>query len=158
MLCSNKAKPETLRRRCPSAARSLRSAAAVSHPVASSGAPCAVACQAPLSMGFFRQERWSRVPGSSVCGILQAERWSGVPGSSVRGILQAGTLEWGARPSSRGSCRPRDQSRIALAGGSLLSEPPGKPSLYHTISPFLIFHRRGQEDDQKCPIVNILKN
>ena len=141
MLCSNKAKPERLRRRRPSAARSLRRISAVSHPVASSGAPCAVACQAPLSVGFFRQERWSRVPGSSVCGILQA-----------------GTLEWGARPSSRGSCRPRDQTRIALAGGSLLSEPPGKPSLYHTISPFLIFHRRGQEDDQKCPIVNILKN
>ena len=30
------------------------------------------------------------------------------PGSSVDGILQARTLEWVAKPSSRGSSRPRD--------------------------------------------------
>jgi len=31
-------------------------------------------------------------------------------GSSVHGILQARTVEWVAMPSSRGSCRPRDQT------------------------------------------------
>ena len=35
------------------------------------------------------------------------------PGSSVHGILQAGILEWVAVPSSRGSSRPRDQTRVS---------------------------------------------
>ena len=34
------------------------------------------------------------------------------PGSSVRGILQARVLEWVAMPSSRGSSRPTDRTRI----------------------------------------------
>ena len=35
----------------------------VSHPVVSDSAtPCTVARQAPLSMGFFRQEHWSGLP------------------------------------------------------------------------------------------------
>ena len=33
-------------------------------------------------------------------------------GSSVRGILQARILEWVAMPSSRGSSRPRDETRV----------------------------------------------
>ena len=50
------------------------------------------------------------------------------PGSSVQGLLQARILEWVAVPSSRGSSRPRDQTRSpGLQAGSLLSEPPGKP-------------------------------
>ena len=39
------------------------------------------------------------------------------PGSSVHGILQARMLEWVAMPSPRGSCQPRDQSRVSLAAG-----------------------------------------
>ena len=35
------------------------------------------------------------------------------PGSSVPGILQARILEWVATFSSRGSSRPRDQTRIS---------------------------------------------
>ena len=35
------------------------------------------------------------------------------PGSSVHGVLQARTLEWVARPSSRGSSRPRDWTHIS---------------------------------------------
>ena len=35
------------------------------------------------------------------------------PGSSVHGILQAGRLEWVARPSSRGSFWPRDQTCVS---------------------------------------------
>ena len=35
------------------------------------------------------------------------------PGSSVHGILQARILEWVARPSSRGSFPPRNQTHIA---------------------------------------------
>ena len=43
-----------------------------------------VAHQAPLSMGFLRQECWSGLPS--------------LPGSSVHGILQARILEWVAIP------------------------------------------------------------
>ena len=35
------------------------------------------------------------------------------PGCSVCGILQAKTLEWVAMPSSRGSSRPRDGTRVS---------------------------------------------
>ena len=45
------------------------------------------------------------------------------PGSSVHGILQARILEWGARPSSRGS-EPRSP---ALQADSLPAEPQVKP-------------------------------
>ena len=52
------------------------------------------------------------------------------PGSSVRGILQARILEWVAMPSSRGSSRPRDRTRISCLlhwqMGSLPLAPPGK--------------------------------
>ena len=35
------------------------------------------------------------------------------PGSSVHGILQARVLEWGARPSSRGSSGPKDRTCVS---------------------------------------------
>ena len=35
-----------------------------------------------------------------------------LPGSSVHGIIQARILEWVARPSSRGSSQPRDQTQV----------------------------------------------
>ena len=35
------------------------------------------------------------------------------PGSSVHGILQARMLEWVAMPSSRGSSRPWDRTRVS---------------------------------------------
>ena len=48
------------------------------------------------------------------------------PGSSVHGILQARILEWVAIPFSRGSSRPRDQTRVCCIAGRLFtSEPPG---------------------------------
>ena len=31
--------------------------------------PCTVACQAPLSMGFPRQEHWSRLPPTFLCDL-----------------------------------------------------------------------------------------
>ena len=36
-----------------------------------------------------------------------------LPGSSLHRILQARVLEWVAMPSSRGSSRPRDQTRVS---------------------------------------------
>ena len=51
-----------------------------------------------------------------------------LPGSSVHGILQARILEWVAIPFSRRSYWPRDWTQIShIAGRFLLSEPPGKP-------------------------------
>ena len=55
------------------------------------------------------------------------------PGSSVPGILQARTLEGVAMPSSRGSSRPRDQTRFSLhllhwQADSVPPAPPGKPT------------------------------
>ena len=45
------------------------------------------------------------------------------------GILQARILEWVAMPSSKGSSQPKDQTRSpTFQAGSLLSEPPGKPT------------------------------
>ena len=39
------------------------------------------------------------------------------PGSSVRGSLQVGILEGAAMPSSRGSSRPGDQTRVSCTAG-----------------------------------------
>ena len=64
--------------------------------------------QAPLSMGFSRQEYWSGWPFPSPsivtaataakslqsCPTLCDPRDGSLPGSSVPGILQARTLEW----------------------------------------------------------------
>ena len=36
--------------------------------------PWTVACQAPLSVGFPRQEHWSGVPVSSPCGLGNSKR------------------------------------------------------------------------------------
>ena len=56
------------------------------------------------------------------------------PGCSVHGTLQAGMLEWVPMPSSRGSSRPRDRSRVSRLlrwqAGSLPPVPPGKPCVH----------------------------
>ena len=53
------------------------------------------------------------------------------PGSSVRGIFQARILEEAAISFSRGSSRPRDQTRTSriscIAGGYFMAELPRKP-------------------------------
>ena len=51
-----------------------------------------------------------------------------LPDSSVHGIPQARVLEWVVFSFSRGSSRPKDQTRSpALQAGSLPTEPLGKP-------------------------------
>ena len=65
--------------------------------------------QAPLSLGFSRQEHWSGLPFPSP--RHESEKWKqsrsvmsdsswptdySLPGSSVHGIFQAGVLDWGA--------------------------------------------------------------
>ena len=54
---------------------------------------------------------------TQLCPILCDPTDCTLPGSSVYGILQARILEWIAIPFSRGSFRPRDQTRIACIAG-----------------------------------------
>ena len=66
------------------------------------------------------------------CVQLYATLWtSSPPGSSVHGILQARILEWVAMPFSRGSSRPRDQTRVLccyrIAVRFFTTETSGKP-------------------------------
>ena len=74
-----------------------------------------VARQAPLSMGFSRQEYWS----GCVCLVAQSclplcdPMDCSLPGSSIHGILQARILEWVAMPSSRESSWPRDWTHVS---------------------------------------------
>ena len=49
------------------------------------------------------------------------------PGSWIHGILQARILEWVAIPFSRGSSRPRDQTRVSCIADRFFTETPGKP-------------------------------
>ena len=67
--------------------------------------PRTAAHQAPLSMGFSRQEYWSGVPSPSplwhyaaksfqLCPTLFDPIDGSPPGSTIPGILQARTLEW----------------------------------------------------------------
>ena len=68
------------------------------------------------------------------------------PSSSVRGVFPAIILEWVARPSSRGSSRPRDGTRVSCVyqhcqAGSLPSEPPGKPA-----------HHGGDAESRCCSV------
>ena len=95
--------------------------------------PWTAAYQAPLSLGFSRQEYWSGVPLPSPMHVLNQDIQScltlcdplnhSLPGPSVHRILQARILGWVAMPSSRGSSRPRDQNHVfmspALAGTTI---------------------------------------
>ena len=78
--------------------------------------PWTVACQAPLSMGFSRQE-WEKVKVTQSCPTL-----CDLIAYTVHGILQARIWEWVAFPFSRGSSQPRDQPQVShIAGGFFTS-------------------------------------
>ena len=66
------------------------------------GQACMLSCFSPGSNFFF-------FPGPTFCNPMNRS----LPESSVHGILQARILEWVAMPSSRGSSRPRDQTRVS---------------------------------------------
>ena len=65
--------------------------------------PWTAAHQAPLSLGFSRQEHWSGLPFPSPvhesevaqsCPTLSDPMDCSLPGSSIHGIFQASVLEW----------------------------------------------------------------
>ena len=71
--------------------------------------PQTAARQAPLSLGFSRQEHWSGLPFPSPMHesevaqsrpTLSDSMDCSLPGSSAHGIFHAGVLEWGAIPFS----------------------------------------------------------
>ena len=75
--------------------------------------PQMAAQQAPLSLGFSRQEHWSGLPFPSpmhaseseiaqLCPTLSNPMDCSPPGSSIHGIFQARVLEWGAIAFSEG--------------------------------------------------------
>ena len=77
--------------------------------------PQTAAHQAPLSLGFSRQEHWSGLPCPSPmhesegevpqsCPTLSDPMDCRLPGSSVHGICQARVLEWGAIAFSAYPC------------------------------------------------------
>ena len=96
--------------------------------------PWTVACQAPLSMGFSRQEYCSGLPFSSLgfsCSPVQMWKWKWKSLSRVRlfvtmncivpGILQARILERVAFPFSRGPSQPRDWTQVSYIAGELFT-------------------------------------
>ena len=118
--------------------------------------PWTIVHQAPLPMGFFRQEYWNGLPfppsressqaKDQTCGISYLGRqilyhWTTLKvkvaqlcptlcdpmDSTVHGILQARILEWVAFPFSRGSSQPRDQTQVSYIADSWPAEPQGKP-------------------------------
>ena len=70
--------------------------------------PLTAAHQAPPSLGFSRQEHWSRLPFPSPMKVKNEREVAqssptlsnpmdcSLPGSSIHGIFQARVLEWGA--------------------------------------------------------------
>ena len=95
--------------------------------------PWTSAYQAPLSMGFSRQEYWSGVPLPSPVHEREKWEWScsvmptlsdpmdfSLPGSSVHGICQAKILEWVAISFSRESSWPRDWTHVSCIGRWIL--------------------------------------
>ena len=73
-----------------------------------------------------------RVRARSVIPTLRGPVDCSLPGSSVRQIFQARVLGWVARPSSRGSSRPREQTRISrvscVSSGFFTTTPTVKAS------------------------------
>ena len=64
------------------------------------------------------------------CPTLCSPMDCSLPGCSIHRILQARILEWVAKPFSRGSSWPRDQTRISCTAGRFLTaDPPGKPKI-----------------------------
>ena len=60
-----------------------------------------------------------------------------LPGSSVHGIFQERTLEWVAISSYKDLPDPGIKPvSLALAGRFFTTEPPGKPCLCYTVSPY----------------------
>ena len=74
--------------------------------------PWTATYQAPLSMGFSRQEHWSGVPLQCpiLCDPMDHSPWNHY---TAHGILKARILEWVAFPFTRGFSQPSDQTQVS---------------------------------------------
>ena len=84
--------------------------------------PWTVACQAPLSMAFSRQEYWSGLPCPPPGDLLYPGIESKTPSLQVDSyhLSHKGSpriLEWVAYPYSRGPSWPRNQTRVSCIAG-----------------------------------------
>ena len=74
------------------------------------------------SLHFYHQcFLWSGVLVAQSCPALCESMDCSLPGSSAHGILQARILKWAVVSFSRGSSRPRDQTRVSCTTGRLLT-------------------------------------
>ena len=89
-----------------------------------------VACQAPLSMGFSRQDYWLLLLLSRFSRVWLCDPIDGSPPgpAAIPGILQARILEWAVIPSSRGSSWPRDRTWVSPVSCI------GRRILYHCVT------------------------
>ena len=91
------------------------------------------------------------------CVQLYMTLWCSPPGgSSVLGILRGRILGWVAISSSRGSSRPRDQTRASYVylhwqAGSLPLAPPGKPDVLAASNVISIILDQIRSVAQSCP-------
>ena len=87
-----------------------------------------------VSKSVIGDTRYVHATSLQSCLILCDPMACSLPGSSVREILQARILEWVAISSSRGSARPRDQTKspaaAALHSDSLALNHQGSPLRY----------------------------
>ena len=132
--------------------------------------------QDPLSLGFSRQEHWSRLPFPSPmqesenesevvqsCPTLSDPMDCSLPGSSVHGIFQARLLEWGAiafsecfillQPIISGSIYlPYDFKWVHINRSSFTSYPDHIPQIQvvHPDSDWVAL--AGSQDDSHIPL------
>ena len=91
-----------------------------------------VCCRKPLSFWWFVTAAWDTLRHifcqsmehlkcesevTQSCPTLGDPMSCSLPGSSVHGIFQATGLEWVAVSFSRGSCQPRDRTRVSRTAG-----------------------------------------
>ena len=107
--------------------------------------PCTVARQPPLSMGFSRQEYWSGLPCPPPGDLPN----SGIEPRSqhCRQILHhlshqgsLWILEWVAYPFSRGSSRPRNQTRVSCVAGSFLTHWAMREALKYIFIKYIYYY------------------
>ena len=110
-----------------------------------------VGCHSFLQ-GIFLKWKWN-------CSVISdsATPWTiAYQSGNPHGILQAKILEWVVISFSRGSSRPRDQTRVSCVSctgrqDSFTTEPPGKP-VCHNIHKYILHLCKYMPDSLAVPI------
>ena len=116
--------------------------------------PWTIACQAPLSVGFSRQEYWSGLPFPSPGDLpdpgieprspkLQADTLTSEPSAKPM------KLEWVADPFSRRSSWPRDRTGVSYIAGGFFTSWVTREALFSICILYsfkVLFHERLLQD------------